>query len=125
MNSSWGTTDEEKLNLSRCTCAAILGSTRCNLRLELQSLGLLPAEALVGAEVAILGGLEVDGLGEVELLDNDTGAQVEVGADDRDKLVRVLLGGAVCVDVDGEGLGDTDGVRELDEGTAAEASGDE
>jgi len=75
--------------------------------------------------VAVLGGLEVDGLGKVELLDNDTGAEVEVVADDLDELVRGLLRGAVGVDVDREGLGDTDGVRELDEGTAGEAGGDE
>ena len=75
--------------------------------------------------MAVLGGLEVDGLGKVELLDNDTGAEVEVVADDLDELVRGLLRGAVGVDVDREGLGDTDGVRELDEGTAGEAGGDE
>ena len=74
--------------------------------------------------MAVLGGLEVDGLGKVELLDNDTGAEVEVVADDLDELVRGLLRGAVGVDVDREGLGDTDGVRELDEGTAGEAGGD-
>lgn len=75
--------------------------------------------------MAVLGGLEVDGLGKVELLDNDTGAQVEVGADDLDELLRVLLRRAVGVDVDRQGLGDTDGVRELDEGTASKAGGDE
>lgn len=58
--------------------------------LELQGLGLLPAEALVGAEVAVLGRLEVDGLGQVELLDNDTGSQVKVVTDDLDQLVRRL-----------------------------------
>ena len=75
--------------------------------------------------MAVLGRLEVDGLGEIQLLDDDTGAEVEVVTDDLDELVRVLLRGAVRVDVDGEGLGDTDGVRELDEGTAGEAGGDE
>lgn len=95
------------------------------LGLELEGLGLLPGEALVGAKVAVLGRLEVDGLGEVELLDNDTGAEVEVGADDLDELIRVLLRGAVGVDVDRQGLRNTDGVRELDEATAGEAGGDE
>lgn len=95
------------------------------LGLELEGLGLLPGEALVGAKVAVLGRLEVDGLGKVELLDNDTGAEVEVGADDLDELIRVLLRGAVGVDVDRQGLRNTDGVRELDEATAGEAGGDE
>lgn len=75
--------------------------------------------------MAVLGGLKVDGLGEIQLLDNDTGAEVEVVTDDLDKLIRVLLRGAVGVDVDREGLSDTDGVRELDEGAAGEAGGDE
>ena len=75
--------------------------------------------------MAVLGRLEVDGLGQVELLDDDTGAQVEVGADDLDKLIRGLGRRAVGVDVDGEGLRDTNGVRELDEGAAGEASGDQ
>lgn len=75
--------------------------------------------------MAVLGGLEVDGLGKVELLDDDTGAEVEVVADDLDKLIRGLVGGAVGIDVDGEGLSDTDGVGELDEGTAGKTGGDE
>ena len=75
--------------------------------------------------MAVLGRLEVDGLGQIQLLDDDTGAQVEVGADDLDKLIRGLGRRAVGVDVDGEGLRDTNGVRELDEGAAGEASGDQ
>jgi len=75
--------------------------------------------------VAVLGGLEVDGLGEIQLLDDDTGPEVEVVADYLDELVRRLLRGAVGIDVDGEGLSDADGVRELDKGTTAEAGGDE
>ena len=75
--------------------------------------------------MAVLGRLEVDGLGQIQLLDDDTGAQVEVVADDLDKLVRCLLRGAVGVDVDREGLSNADGVRELDEGAASEAGGDE
>jgi len=124
-SSSWNTTSEEKLNLSRCTRVTRHDSDRRSLCLELERLGLLPAEALVGAEVAVLSGLEVDGLGEVELLDNDTGTEVEVVADDLDELLRVLLRGTVGIDVDRQRLGDTDGVRELDEGTAGETGGDE
>ena len=45
------------------------------------------------------GGLEVDGAGKVELLDNHTGTHVEVLADDGDELVGGLVGGAVRVDL--------------------------
>jgi len=50
------------------------------VELELELLGLLPGEVLVG-EVAVLSGLEVDGVDEVKLLDDDTGAEVEVVLD--------------------------------------------
>ena len=75
--------------------------------------------------MAVLGGLEVDGLGKIELLDDDTGAEVEVVADDLDELIGGLVGGAVGIDIDGEGLSDTNGVGELDKGTTGKASGDE
>lgn len=92
-------------------------------RLELESLGLLPGEVLVG-EVTVLGGLVVDGLGQVKLADNDTGAEIKVAANDLDELVRRLLRSAVGVDVDGERLRNTNGVGELDKSTASEAGGD-
>jgi len=63
--------------------------------------------------VAVLRRLEVDRLSQIQLLDNDTGTQVEVVTDDLDQLSRSLLRSAVMVDVDGEGLGNTDGVRQL------------
>jgi hypothetical protein len=91
----------------------------CSSHLELEGLGLLPGEVGVG-EVAVLGGLAVDGVDEVELLDNDTGAHVEVGLDDLDELTGALVGGAVGLNEDGERLGDTNGVGELDKGTAGE-----
>ena len=84
------------------------------LELELELLGLLPCEVLVG-EVTVLGGLEVDGVDEVELLDDDTGAEVEVVLDNLDELVGGALRGAVCLDEEGEGLGNTDGVGQLHE----------
>lgn len=93
-------------------------------RLQGELLGLLPGEAGV-REVTVLGGLAVDGVDEVKLLDNDTGAEVKVLVDDGDKLVRGLVRGAVGLDEDGGGLGDTDGVGELDKSSAGEASGDE
>lgn len=99
--------------------------TRSKASLELKLLRLLPGEALVGTEVSVLGSLEVDGLVQVELTDDDTRSEVKVLADDLDELLRGLLRGAVRVDVDGEGLSDTNGVRQLDKGTSAEASVDQ
>jgi hypothetical protein len=93
--------------------------------LELELLGLLPGEALVGTKVTVLGSLEVDGAIQVELADNDTGAQVKVLVNDLDKFVGALLRGAVGVDVDGERLSNTNGVGELDQGTAGKASSDQ
>lgn len=75
--------------------------------------------------MAVLGGLEVDGAVQVELSDNDTRSEIEVLEDDLDKLVRGLLGSAVRVDIDGEGLGNTNGVRELDKSSSGETSSNE
>jgi hypothetical protein len=58
--------------------------------LPLEGLWLLPAEFLAG-EVTVLGSLEVDWLGQVELLDDNTWSQVEVGSDDFDKFIGCLL----------------------------------
>ena len=63
-------------------------------------------------------GLEVLGLLEAERLDDDTGAEVEVLADDLHKLLVRLLARAVGVNVDRQGLGNTNSVRELDERAA-------
>jgi hypothetical protein len=92
--------------------------------LELEGLGLLPGEVGVG-EVTVLGGLAVDGVDEVELLDNDTRAHVEVGLDDLDELLGALVGGAVGLDEDGVRLSDTNGVGELDKGTTGKLGVDE
>lgn len=61
------------------------------MHLELERLGLLPAEALVSTEVTVLGGLEVDGLGEVQLLHDDTRSHVEVVLHNLNQLVAGLL----------------------------------
>ena len=81
-------------------------------RLELEGLGVLPREGRV-REVAVLRGLAIDGVGEVELLDDDARPEVEVLADDLDELVGRLERGAVRLDEDGEGLRHADGVRQL------------
>ena len=92
--------------------------------LELEGLGLLPGEVGVG-EVTVLGSLAVDGVGEVKLLDDDTGAHVEVGVDDVNELLGAPVRGTVGLNEDGERLGDTNGVGELDESTASELGVDE
>lgn len=79
------------------------------IHLELELLGLLPSEALVG-EVTVLSGLEVDGVREVELLHDDTRTEVKVLVDDRDKLFRGLVRGTVGLNEERKGLGDTNGV---------------
>lgn len=75
--------------------------------------------------MAVLGGLTVDWLDEVELLDNDTWPEVEVVADDLDELVRRLVGGTVGLDEDGKWLSNTNGVGELDESPPGELGGNE
>jgi len=75
--------------------------------------------------VAVLGRLEVDGVRKVELLDNDTRPQVKVVLDDLHKLIRVLVRCAVSLNEEREGLGNTNGVRQLDKSTASELGSDE
>ena len=53
---------------------------------------------------------------------DDTRPEVPVVADDLDELGVGFLASAVCVDEDRQGLGNADGVRELDEAAAREAS---
>jgi len=56
---------------------------------------------------------------------DDTRTEIPVLVDDVDELLVALLSSAVGVHVDGEGLSNTDGVGELDEDTAGEASSDQ
>jgi hypothetical protein len=89
-----------------------LSPSRINISskyLKLEGLGLLPAEVLV-SEVAIFSGLEVDGLGEVELFDDDTRPKVKVLVDDLDELIGCAIGCSVGIDKDRERLCYTNGV---------------
>ena len=98
----------------------------CSFDVEL--LGGLPGEVgVVSAEVAVGGGLLVDGSEEVELLDDVAWAEVEVLLHDLNEvLVSAAAGnGAVGLDVDREGVSEADGIGDLDEDSVAEASGDE
>ena len=66
---------------------SLTGSWQCESRLKFEGLGLLPAEVLVG-EVSVLCGLEVDRLGQVELLDNNAWSQIEVLENNLNELIR-------------------------------------
>jgi hypothetical protein len=98
---------------------------KCSGRhLELEGLGLFPGVRGV-TEVTVRGGLQVLRPLEVELSYNNSGSQVPVVSDDFDQ-VGVRLGtGAVSVDKDGQGLGDTDGVGQLNETSSCETGVDE
>ena len=95
------------------------------------SLGVLPSESRplcgVVSEVTKSGGLLVDGSSKVELLDDVSRSEGEVSADNFAKVVVVLtvLDGTVRVDPDGEGIGESNGVRDLDADSVAEAGSDE
>ena len=93
-------------------------------RLKFQRLRLLPAEVLVG-EMAVLRRLVVDRLDQVQLLDDNTRSHVEVVADDSHQLVGGLFGSTVGLDEEGEWLGYTNGVGELDKAAAGEFAVDE
>lgn len=75
--------------------------------------------------MTVLGGLVVDGLGQVKILHDDTGTEIKVVADDLDQLVGGLGGSTVALNEDGEGLSDTNGVGELDKGTAGKLGVDQ
>ena len=77
------------------------------------------------AEVTISRSLAVNRLLKVKLLDDDTGPKIPILPDNLDELQIRLLACAISVDKDRQRLGDTDGVRQLDERTASEASGNQ
>jgi len=93
-------------------------------KLENERLWLLPGEVLVG-EVTILRRLEVYGLGQVQLLNDDTGPHVEILLDDGNKLLAGLLTSTIVLNEYGQGLSNTNGIRQLDETPAAEPGGDQ
>lgn len=75
--------------------------------------------------MAEVGSLLVDGATEVEVANDKTGAEVEVGLDDLKDLSIGLDTGAVGVHVEGHGVSNTNGIGDLDEGTTAELGSDE
>lgn len=92
--------------------------------LQRKLLDLLPSE-LLATEVSVAGGGLEDGLVEAEVADDTTGAEVKVLLHELHEGLLVILGGAVSIDVDGERVGDTNGVGELDADTVAEVVGHE
>jgi hypothetical protein len=100
------------------------GVTDASLSLELELLGLFPSVRGV-TEVTVRGSLQVLRLLEVELSDDNSGSQVPVASDNFDQLGVRLLTGSVSVDKDGQGLGDTDGIRQLNQTSSGETSVDQ
>jgi hypothetical protein len=93
--------------------------------LEYEFLGLLPCEVrVVSAEVAVCGGLLVDGSQQVEFLNDVAWAEVEVLLNSLDEVLisAATLDGAIRFDVDGEGVGETDGVGNLHENSVGKPS---
>lgn len=102
----------------------LLRSRTRSIDLELERLGLLPGVRRV-TEVAVRGGLQVLGLLEVELSHDNSGSEVPVVSDDVDQVGVRLLTGTVSLDKDGQGLGDTDGVRQLDQASSGKTGVDQ
>ena len=92
--------------------------------LELELLGLLPGEE-IAAEVSVAGGLLEDGRLQLQVLDDPARPQVEVLLHDLGQLGAALAAGAVVEHGDGEGLGDADGVRDLDQAPVVKEEGGE
>jgi hypothetical protein len=92
--------------------------------LEFQLLGLLPSEALV-AEVAVLGSSAVDGVDEIELLDNNTGSEIEILVDDVDQFFAALVARSVCLDEQARWLRNSNGVGKLHECSSRQFSIDQ
>lgn len=90
----------------------------------MELLGLFPGES-GAAEMTVGGGLLVDGLLQIQCLDDFSRAKIEVLLHNLQKLLLALRRRAVAEDGDGEGLGDTDGVGDLDQDALAEAGLDE
>lgn len=58
---------------------------------------MFPGKALVG-EMPVLGSATVDGVGQVELLDDDTRSKIEVGVDDVDELGAGFIACSIRLD---------------------------
>lgn len=98
--------------------------------LNRQVLRRLPGEVgVLPSEVSVRGSLLEDGPAQLQVTHKASGAKVEVVVDDLDKilvgLARARLPRAERVNVDGERVRHTDGVRQLDQNTVTQTGGDE
>ncbi len=94
--------------------------------LELELLGLLPSEvSILTTEVTIRSSLLVDRASELEIADDATGAEIEVLEDDLEELRVGLSTSAIRVNEDGQRLGDTDGIGDLNDASLGQLGGDE
>lgn len=92
---------------------------------QVEGLGSLPSEVWVLAtEVTESRCLLVNGSLQSQFLDDVSGSEVEILANDSANvcLSATVLRGAVGVDVDGQRVGETDGVGDLEEGAVAKTS---
>jgi len=102
---------------------------RKSLSLDAKVLADLPGEIrIVASEVSVGGSLAHHGATELEVADNAARAKVEVLANYLTKLsislATSLLSSAIAVNKDRKGVGDTDGITELDKSALAESSVD-
>ena len=88
--------------------------------------GAFPGELrLFTAEVAVGSSVAVDRFDQVQHLQDAVGTQVEVLAHQVCNLLLGDLGGAEGLDGDRSGLGDTDGIGDLDFAAVCQAGGDD
>ena len=84
---------------------------------------------VVASEVSVGGSLAHDGAAELQVADDASGAEVKVLPHNLAKLsvslAGGLLSGAIAIDKDRKGVGDADGVTELDKSALAETGVDE
>jgi hypothetical protein len=80
---------------------------------------LFPGEFFT-TKVTVGSSLLVDGLEEVEFLDNDTRTEVEVVANDFNQFSLRLFRGTVSINKDGKRFSNTNSIRKLNKSTTTE-----
>ena len=92
----------------------------------LEALNFFPlGHQIHAAHVSVGGELLELRLLELKIADDAARAEIEVALDDLAELIVGLNAGAVGVDKHGEGLDDTDGVRDLHKSALGEAGGNQ
>ncbi len=98
--------------------------------LEVEDLRSLPSEVrIIATEVTVGSGLLQDWAAQVQVTDDSSWAKIEVVLDDLSDLQVSLSGadntGAIGINEDGQWVGDTDGVGQLNEDTVGQTSRDD